>query len=124
VYDLVGYLKGSNDVRLHLGGNTELRGYGAYSDAGCRAGEPTFGGIRRQSTSGYELQMGHGSTSWRSSKQATVSRSAAEAEYVAAGEACSEASYMLQLSHCSCCSHHVLIDKEAAAYVTEDPLSA
>ena len=71
--------------------------------------------------------MGHGSISWRSSKQATVSNSTAEAEYIAAGEVSREASYIYQLAQQLMLYPATIpigIDNTAAAFMTEDPLSA
>ena len=125
--DLVRYLKGTSDMGLHLGGSTELQGYSDASHADCKEGEPSANGIRRQSTSGYVIKMGHGSISWRSSKQATVSNSTAEAEYIAAGEVSREASYIYQLSQQLFLYPDTIpigIDNKAATFMTEDPLSA
>ena len=45
----------------------------------------------RRSTSGYVFQIGNGTISWPSKKQATVVKSSTEAEYVALSMAAQEA---------------------------------
>ena len=85
-------------MELHLGGDIKLQGFSDASHADCKEQEPSANGIRRQSTSGFVVKMGHGSISWRSSKQATVSNSTSESEYKAAGEVCREAQFVYQLS--------------------------
>lgn len=125
--DIVRYLKGTSDMGLHLGGNTNVFGFSDASHADCNNSEPSSNGIRRQSTSGFVVQMGHGSISWRSSKQATVSTSTAEAEYIAAGEISREAQYIYQLSQQLLLQPTTIpigIDNVSAIFMTEDPLSA
>lgn len=125
--DIVRYLKGTIDMGLHLGGDTKLRGFSDASYADCKSIEPSLNGVCRQSTSGYVMQMGHGAISWRSAKQATVSHSTAESEYIAAGEASREAQYLFQLSQQLLLQPETIpigVDNDSAVYMTEDPLSA
>lgn len=51
----------------------------------------------RRSTSAYAFQMGHGTISWRSKKQPTVSLSSTEAEYKAMSDLCKEALWLCSL---------------------------
>ena len=50
-----------------------------------------------KSTSGYAFLLGSGVFSWASKKQATVAQSTAEAEYVAAAEATSQAIWLRRI---------------------------
>src|ERR1044072_1270682 len=50
-----------------------------------------------KSTSGYAFSLGSGIFSWASKKQATVAQSTAEAEYVAAAEATSQAIWLRRI---------------------------
>lgn len=50
-----------------------------------------------KSTSGYAFSLGSGMFSWASKKQATVAQSTAEAEYVAAAEATSQAIWLRRI---------------------------
>ena len=71
--------------------------------------------------------MGHGSISWRSSKQATVSNSTSKSEYIAAGEVSREASFIFQLLQQLRLEPKAIpigVDNIAASFMTEDPLSA
>ncbi|XP_040863155.1 secreted RxLR effector protein 161-like [Glycine max] len=50
-----------------------------------------------KSTSGYAFSLGSGMFSWASKKQATVTQSTAEAEYVVATEATSQAIWLRRI---------------------------
>jgi hypothetical protein len=87
---LLRYLKQTKTRCLSLGGNkVELVG---YSDADW-AGDTDD----RKSTSGYVFKIGRGAVSWGSKKQATVSLSSTEAEYIAISEATKEAIWLRRL---------------------------
>ena len=73
------YLKGASSLGIwYLASpHFDLVGYSDSDYAGC--------GINRKSTSGGCQLLGHALVSWQSKKQTSVSRSTAEAEYIAAG---------------------------------------
>jgi Reverse transcriptase (RNA-dependent DNA polymerase) len=118
VRDVVLYLKGTAHFGLHLGGSSVLRAFCDADFAQC----PTT----RRSTTGLVLFCGSGPISWRSKRQPTVSRSTAEAEYIAAGETAKEVQYMYELARqfelspsCVQC----FTDNAAALALCSDPLS-
>ena len=80
----------------------------------------------RKSISGYVLKLGNSPISWKSKKQATVSRSSSEAEYKAMANAASEVTWMVRLLtdlglpnlqpvtlHC---------DNQSAIYIAKNPV--
>ena len=73
------------------------------------------------------IKCGWGSISWKSAKQATVSRSSSEAEYIAAGEVAKEVQYFFDMAPTmglpSACVP-VGIDYRAAKCLIDDPISA
>ncbi|RZB68411.1 Retrovirus-related Pol polyprotein from transposon TNT 1-94 [Glycine soja] len=69
--------------------NSELLGYTDNDWAGSTDD--------MKSTSGYAFSLGSGMFSWASKKQATVAQSTAEAEYVAAAEATSQAIWLRRI---------------------------
>ncbi|XP_071714087.1 uncharacterized mitochondrial protein AtMg00810-like [Rutidosis leptorrhynchoides] len=81
------YLRGSvdNGLQLFASSTTKLT---AYSDA-------DWGGYpgTRRSTSGYCVFLGDNLLSWSSKRQATISRSSAEAEYRAVANVVAETPY-------------------------------
>jgi len=79
------YVRGTTSYGLHLRGTTSTPSIIAYSDADW-AGCPDT----RCSTSGYCIYLGNALVSWSSKRQATVSRSSAEAEYRAVANAVAE----------------------------------
>ena len=85
------YLKGTKDLKLHLGGTAEIR-LEAWSDADW-AGDLD----KRRSTTGYVVFLGIGPISWKSRLQPTVAASTTEAEYMAAFETVSEVMYLRPL---------------------------
>jgi hypothetical protein len=91
VRDIVLYLKGTAHYGLHLGGGSPV--LRAFCDADFAQCTTT-----RRSTAGLVLFCGSGPVAWRSKLQPTVSRSTAEAEYIAAGEVAKEIQYMYELA--------------------------
>ena len=120
VKDVLLYLKGTASYSLRLGGPTcVLYGYCDSDWSGCP--------LTRRSTTGFIVKCGLGSISWKSARQATVSRSSSEAEYIAAGEIAKEVQSFCGVAPqmglpSSCVS--VGLDNRAAKYLIEDPLSA
>jgi hypothetical protein len=87
------YIQGTLGLGFHLH-RTSPDDLTVYSDAdwaGCP--EP------RRSTSGYGVFLGDNLISWSSKRQATVSRSSAEAEYRAVANGVAEACWLRQLLH-------------------------
>ena len=86
------YLKGTLNYGLLLSkeGSADCVG---FSDA-------DWGGDHedRKSTSGYLFQLSGAAISWRSKKQASVTLSTAEAEYIALASAAQEALWLQQLT--------------------------
>ncbi|XP_025791967.1 uncharacterized protein LOC112873162 [Panicum hallii] len=85
------YLQGSHDLDLRLSRSAPLE-LTVYSDADW-AGCPDT----RRSTSGYAVFLGDNLVSWSSKRQATVSRSSAEAEYRGVANGVAEACWLRQL---------------------------
>lgn len=85
------YLRGTTSHGLHLQRAPSLD-LVAYSDADW-AGCPDT----HRSTSGYTVYLGDSLISWSSKRQATVSRSSAEAEYRAVANAVAECCWVRQL---------------------------
>jgi hypothetical protein len=85
------YVKGTLDLGLQLH-STPSTSLTAYSDADW-AGCPDT----RRSTSGYCVYLGDNLVSWSSKRQATVSRSSAEAEYRAVAHVVAECCWLRQL---------------------------
>jgi hypothetical protein len=85
------YIRGTLHLGLYLRPSS-AEDLVVYSDADW-AGCPDT----RKSTSGYAVFLGANLISWSSKRQATVSRSSAEAEYHAVANAVAEASWLRQL---------------------------
>ncbi|WVZ89823.1 hypothetical protein U9M48_036181, partial [Paspalum notatum var. saurae] len=85
------YIRGTLDLGLLLrpSASPDLVVYSDADWAGCPD--------TRKSTSGYAVFLGDSLVSWSSKRQATVSRSSAEAEYRAVANAVAEASWLRQL---------------------------
>ena len=85
------YLKFTRNHVLVLGGHgkIKLEGYTDSDYAGCID--------TRRSTSGYTFMLGCGSISWSSKRQAIVTTSSCEAEYVASCNAAKEAMWLCRL---------------------------
>ena len=100
-----------NPSQIHLGvGKRILRYLQGTKEYGIwykSTGNPTLLGYTdsdwagsvddMKSTSGYAFSLGSGIFSWASKKQATVAQSTAEAEYVAAAEATSQAIWLRRI---------------------------
>lgn len=118
--DLVAYLHATADDCLVLGGESlTIHGCCDADYAGCK--------MSRRSTSGYALFLGNGIVDWKSQRQATVSRSTAEAEYIAAAELSKAVTYMLGMSiqvGIPDQKVQVGIDNQSALALTKDPISA
>lgn len=121
INDVVKYLNGTSSYGLYLGGPSKLCPIYAFCDSDFAACTDT-----RKSTTGYVVQCGLGSICWKSVRQATVSRSTPESEYIAAGEVAKELQYIhalaLQMGLQPGCIP-VGIDNEAALSLIQDPLS-
>ena len=84
------YLKGTKDLRMHLGGgdgNLEC-----FVDADWAGNEGD-----RKSNSGLIIKFGGGVVSWTTRKQTCVALSSTEAEFVALAEGCQELLWMKKL---------------------------
>lgn len=87
------YLRGTSNVGLQYGGRPGTTvGLVGYTDA-------DFGGCidTRRSTSGYTFLVNGTVVSWQSKLQPTVAKSTQEAEYMAMGQAISEALWLRKL---------------------------
>jgi len=84
------YLKGTTNVGLWYPNEAtlNLKGYSDSDFAGCK--------LDRKSTSGTCHLLGASLISWNSKKQACVSLSTAEAEYIAAGSCCAQICWLKQ----------------------------
>ncbi|KAK2980779.1 hypothetical protein RJ640_009564 [Escallonia rubra] len=85
------YIKGTFDYGIKYSKNSELRLFG-FCDS-------DWGGCvdDTKSTSGYCFSLGSGIFSWTSKKQQTVAQSTAEAEYVSAALATSQAIWLRRI---------------------------
>jgi hypothetical protein len=86
------YVRGTTSYGLHLRGTTSTPSIIAYSDADWAGCLDT-----RRSMSGYCIYLGNALVSWSSKRQATVSRSSAEAEYRAVANAVAKCIWLRQL---------------------------
>ncbi|KAK6159149.1 hypothetical protein DH2020_006463 [Rehmannia glutinosa] len=114
------YLKGSQEVGLWYPkeGGFKLIGYSDSDYAGCR--------VDRKSTSGYCIFLGNSLVAWKTKKQATVSRSSAEAEYRALGSTVCELQWLsflltdLRVPFSTPIS--LWCDNQAALHIVENPV--
>lgn len=86
------YLKGTKSVKLKLNTNSEMNQLIGYADANWAENRTD-----RKSNSGYLFKLFGGPISWACRKQACVSLSSTEAEYVALAEACQEGVWLIRL---------------------------
>ena len=86
------YLRGTTSRGITYGpnGSSEIEGYADADFAGDLNS--------RQSTSGYVFMLGNGAISWMSKRQATITLSTTEAEYISACAAAQEAIYLRRLA--------------------------
>ena len=114
------YVKGTLSSGLHIGIGS-VQSLTAYSDADW-AGCPDS----RRSTSGFCVYLGDNLVSWSSKRQATLSRSSAEAEYRAVAHAVAECCWLRQLLqelHVPLASATVVYcDNVSAVYMTANPV--
>jgi hypothetical protein len=86
---LLGYLKGTKTLGIHLGKSDEIIGYCDSDYASCQD--------TRRSQTGWVFMMFGGPICWQSKCQATVATSTVEAEYQACSAAAREALWLRQL---------------------------
>lgn len=117
---LVRYLKGTRDLKLHLGGPNiiDLVGFTDSDWANCPD--------TRRSIGGYIWTLGYGALSWCARKQKPVAASSCEAEYMAAFEATKECIWLrallLAIGFLKPGPTKLLCDNNAAINLSEDPL--
>jgi hypothetical protein len=80
VVNIIKYIKGAASFGLYLGGPSEVCPLNAFYDADGAACPTT-----RKSVTVYVAMYGIGAIEWMSARQATISRSCTESEYIAAG---------------------------------------
>lgn len=85
------YLKGTKDLRLHLGSGAG--GLECFVDADWASVEGD-----RKSNSGFLIKYGGGLVNWGTRKQSCVALSSTEAEFIALAEGCQELLWHLKLS--------------------------
>jgi hypothetical protein len=114
------YVRGTTALGLWLTASASLS-IRAYTDADW-AGCPDT----RRSTSGFCVYIGDSLVSWSSKRQATVSRSSAEAEYRGVANAVAECIWLRQLLgelHCAATSATlVYCDNISAVYLSANPV--
>ncbi|WVZ97680.1 hypothetical protein U9M48_043194 [Paspalum notatum var. saurae] len=105
------YLKFTPELGLwySLGSSLSLRGFSDAGPVGCR--------IDRKSTSDTCQLLGTSLVSWSSCKQASVSLSTTEAEYIAAARCCSQLLWMK-----ATLSDLALVDSTSAISVAKNPV--
>ncbi|XP_026439320.1 uncharacterized protein LOC113338009 [Papaver somniferum] len=117
---IIRYLQGTIDHGLSLS-VSNISALTAYSDADW-AGCPDS----RRSTSGYCIFLGDNLVSWSSKRQATVSRSSAEAEYRGVANAVAETTWLrnllLELHIPLRRATMVYCDNVSAIYMSGDPV--
>jgi hypothetical protein len=117
---LVRYLKGTRDLKLHLGGNIPIRLH-AFSDSDWANCLDT-----RRSVGGYICSLGSGTVSWTARKQKVVATSSCEAEYIAAFETAKECIWIRTLlngiGYTQTSPTIISCDNSATKTLSEDPL--
>lgn len=114
------YLKGSIGQGIFFSANSSMQ-LKAYSDSDWAACPET-----RKSVTGYCIFLGDSLISWKSKKQATVSRSSAEAEYQALASTSCEIIWLIALLKDFNVHHTQLAllycDNQAAVHLTKNPI--
>ena len=117
---LLRYLKGSpgDGILLHAKNDLQLYGF-CDSDWGACP-------LSRRSLTGYFVTLGGSPISWKTKKQATVSRSSAEAEYRAMAEATSELVWLRSLLASLGVFHSqpmkLFCDSQSALHIAKNPV--
>ncbi|KNZ77861.1 Copia protein [Termitomyces sp. J132] len=119
---LVRYLKGTRNLKLHLGGrnpNIKLNGFTDSDWASC----PNS----RRSLGGSMWSLGTGAISWAIRKQRTVAASSCEAEYMAAFECAQECIWLQALLKgigldLTSQPTQMFCDNDSAIALSKDPL--
>ena len=122
VSDIIKYLLGTASFGLYLGGSAAGCPIYAFCDADWAACTSS-----RRSVTGFVVKCGLGSIVWKSVKQATVSRSTSESEYIAAGDLAKEVQYIHQLARELGLDPQCIpvgCDNTMAIQLIDDPLSA
>jgi hypothetical protein len=116
---VVQYLKGTRELKLHLGGDNPINLIG-FTDSDWANCTDT-----RRSLGGFAWSLGSGLCSWSVKKQKTVAASSCEAEYVAAFEASRECVWLrMLLKEIDFPQNNpttLLCDNQAAISLSEDP---
>ena len=116
---VVRYLKGTQDLKLTLGGHKPIRLLGLTDSdwANCLD--------TRRSIGGYGFTLGSGLISWTTHKQKMVATSSCEAEYTAAFEAAKETIWLrnllINIGFPQNSPTTILCDNNAAINLSEDP---
>jgi hypothetical protein len=114
------YLRGTSHygLQLYRSSSQNLLTYSDADWAGCSD--------TRKSTSGFCVFLGDNLVSWSSKRQATVSRSSAEAEYRAVANSVAQSCWLRQLLHEL---HHppsratvIFCDNASAVYLSSNPV--
>jgi len=117
---VVRYLKGTPGDGLFLSSTSNLQVYG-YCDSDWGACP-----LSRRSLTGYFVTLGGSPISWRTKKQATVSRSSAEAEYRAMAVATSELIWVRTLLAALGIFHpqpmKLFCDSQSALHIAKNPV--
>jgi hypothetical protein len=121
VKDVVCILKGTPLHRLHFGGDSHECPLYAHCASDYAIVET------RRSVTALAVKCGKASVSWKSAKQATVSRSTAEAYYVVTGEVAKEIQYLHPLAdklHLAPDCIPIGIDNAKALFLAQEAVSA
>jgi hypothetical protein len=117
---LVRYLKGTRNLKLHLGGNRPITLH-AFSDSDWANCLDTC-----WSVGGYVCSLSSGAISWAARKQKVVTASSCEAEYIAAFETAKECIWLRTLldtiGYCQTSPTTISCDNTATKTLSEDPL--
>ena len=116
------YLRGASDNYILYDGKSAIEGPVIYCDADW-AGDPSD----RKSISGYTAILSGAAISWSSKKQATVSLSSTEAEYIAAARATQEATwihtFLSEIGHPLKKPITLYVDNQSAIKLIQNPVA-